>query len=418
VILNIKNIDLNKNLLNNFFLILFCFIPVAILIGPAISLSNILTIILIFLLLFLNKNSFFLLKKKTIFLLIFLYFYLIFNSLISINFDIGAVRNFGFIRYIILFIALNYFFLICGNINKLFNFWILIFSIVLFDIIYEFYNGQNILGFESNDKKRIVSFFKDESIVGAFINGFFFILIGFIFKNYEKKNNIEKFLIYFFIVLTVSCIIFTGERSNTLKFFLGLSIFFWLNNKIKLNYKLFFAITIISIFFISFFQFTEIRHRYQNDILQKITDQETRKNYIYFKLYNSGLEVFKKYPFFGVGNKNYRVETCGVQNKTYICNSHPHQIYIEFLSEHGIIGTIILLSILFYLLFKHLKIILLNRNLIQIGCFSYLITIFIPVLPGGSFFSDFNATIFWINFSLFYASNLNTNIFNKFHKLN
>ena len=32
---------------------------------------------------------------------------------------------------------------------------------------------------------------------------------------------------------------------------------------------------------------------------------------IYFaKLYNSGYNVFKNNPIFGVGNKNYRVETC------------------------------------------------------------------------------------------------------------
>ena len=31
---------------------------------------------------------------------------------------------------------------------------------------------------------------------------------------------------------------------------------------------------------------------------------------MYFQLYKSGFEVFKNYPIFGVGNKNYRIETC------------------------------------------------------------------------------------------------------------
>ena len=56
---------------------------------------------------------------------------------------------------------------------------------------------------------------------------------------------------------------------------------------------------------------------------------------------------------------------------------------------------------------------LIKNNLIQIGCFSYLIINFIPVLPGGSFFADFNANFFWINFSLFYALNSDTNIFKQ-----
>ena len=95
---------------------------------------------------------------------------------------------------------------------------------------------------------------------------------------------------------------------------------------------------------------------------------------------------------------------------------HPHQIYIEFLAEHGLFGFILLLSILFYLIFKNLKIILMSKNMLQIGAFSYLLINFIPLLPSGSFFSDFNSTLFWLNFSILYASNKKTNIFNEFKK--
>ena len=38
------------------------------------------------------------------------------------------------------------------------------------------------------------------------------------------------------------------------------------------------------------------------------------------------------------------------------------------------------------------------------GSFVYLIAIFLP-LPSGSFFSDFNITLFFLNFSLMYAIN-------------
>ena len=88
-----------------------------------------------------------------------------------------------------------------------------------------------------------------------------------------------------------------------------------------------------------------------------------------------------------------------------------NQFYIEFLSEHCLFGTIILLSILFFLIFRILGVIIKSKNYIQAGCFIYILTNFIPLLPSGSFFSDFNATIFWINFSLMYACNKQTNIF-------
>ena len=39
---------------------------------------------------------------------------------------------------------------------------------------------------------RIVSVFKDEPIVAAFLNGFFFIVIGYLFDSEILKKNFEK----------------------------------------------------------------------------------------------------------------------------------------------------------------------------------------------------------------------------------
>ena len=75
----------------------------------------------------------------------------------------------------------------------------------------------------------------------------------------------------------------------------------------------------------------------------KDTTLETSNN-LYFDIYKSGYEVFNNYKLFGVGNKNYRVETCRIDKteinlkKDYYCTTHPHQIHFELLSEHGLIG--------------------------------------------------------------------------------
>ena len=59
------------------------------------------------------------------------------------------------------------------------------------------------------------------------------------------------------------------------------------------------------------------------------------------------------------------------------------------------------------------KIISKSNNYIQLGCAAYLITIFVPFLPSGAFFGDFNSTLFWVNLSVMYAVNPKTNIFNN-----
>ena len=75
---NTKNQDNKTNLLNTYFLVLFSIIPVSILLGPAISLINILLIVLTFLIIFYKQENFILLKDQTILLLIILYIYFIF----------------------------------------------------------------------------------------------------------------------------------------------------------------------------------------------------------------------------------------------------------------------------------------------------------------------------------------------------
>ena len=101
---------MNNKTLNTYFFLLFSFIPASIIIGPAVSLINILLIDFSFILLILNKKDYKFLSNKTIKLILFLCLYLFFNSIISKDFSMSAYRNFGFIRFGILFLAFNYFF--------------------------------------------------------------------------------------------------------------------------------------------------------------------------------------------------------------------------------------------------------------------------------------------------------------------
>ena len=122
--------------------------------------------------------------------------------------------------------------------------------------------------------------------------------------------------------------------------------------------------------------------------------------------------------FFGVGNKNYRVATCNTKldetnilTNKYICSNHPHQIYIELLSEHGLFGSIFILFIFYKLIFSKFISNLNRINYIQIGSLIYISLIFLPLLPSGAFFNDYAITLFGFNIAIFYAANPEMNIF-------
>ena len=414
----------NNNKKEIFLFYLLSFIPLSIITGPSISLINVILLnFFFFFFLFKFKNLSFS-SNKTLKIIFFLYFYLIFNSFISIDPLEGIKRNLGFLRYVILFVFLNYYFFYFKQRDFL-KIWFLIISIFVLDVYIEFFNGSNILGWGAKEidgviqphAERIVSFFKDEPIAGSFMSGFIFLIFFYFLKKFKKN----KFIPFIFLGITFFAIFFTGERSNTIKVLIGIIIFLGVVDFIKFRTKVLSFIIFLFCLFFAFNNSQYLKTRYYNQFINKIDNKEkfvkfTKQN-LYFKLYNSGFEVFKNHPIFGVGNKNYRVVTCENDKKlnkpNYICQTHPHQIYIELLAEHGLIGTIIILIIIYLLIHNVFFNALNSKNYIQLGCCIYVIINFVPLLPSGSFFSDFNSNLFWINLSLMYATSDKTNIFFK-----
>jgi len=408
--------------------ILFSILPVSIILGSSISLINIVLFSLCYVFIYFSNNNFKIYDFKPVLILVILNIYLVFNSLISIDIISGSYRNLGFLRFILFFLMVNYFFFINEKNLNILKVWTIIFFIVLIDIYIERFTGSNIFGFgklEINGVSqpygdRVVSFFRNEPIAGSFICGFGFIILGYIlnFLKFKKSLKIIGFLI---ILLCLIGIMITGERSNGLKALIGLLIFISIIDYVKLRSKIMILFSLFIIFFLTI-NFSEYaKFRYVDTFYNKLKTKDDREkfldNSLYIKLYKSGIQVFKNNPWLGVGNKNYRVETCDTKknsiHKEYYCLTHPHQVYIEMLSEHGIIGSIIILSIIFYLVFRIIRKIIDSKNYIQAGCLVFLIINFIPILPSGSFFNNFNITLFMINFSLMYAINKETNIFQK-----
>ena len=413
---------MNNKIINPYFLLLFSFIPASMIIGPAVSLLNILLIDFSFIFLILYKKDYKFFSNKTVKLIIFLCLYLIFNSIISKDFSMSFYRNFGFVRFGILFLAFNYFFYNKSFVNKVLIVWILTLFILSLDTHIESIVGKNILGYGEEYGARIVSFFRDEPIVGGYINGFYLIIIGYLFYLNKNISNKYKYIILIFSIFFISAIILTGERSNAIKAIFGFFLFYFFNDFFKFKEKIFSILLLIFTFVfllnISSFLGSKYTIKYFKPIISlfQTNNESNKKNElkvnIYINLYKSGLEVFKKYPFFGVGNKNYRLETCSNEkNIKYFCSTHPHQIYFEFLAEHGLVGSMILFFILFNLIFGKIKIILTSKNYLQLGCLIFLSIIFIPFLPSGAFFADYNLTIFWINLSIMYAVGKKTNVY-------
>ena len=223
---------MNLVIRENFFLLLFSFLPVSIILGSSISLTNIILINLFFLLVLMFQKKLHFVNHISIKLILILYLYLIFNSFISQDYKVGLSRNIGFFRFIIFFIFVNYFFFYYKNDQRLLGFWSVILCTLIVDVFVEYFFDTNLIGLGGKEfyGNRITSFFIDEPIVGAYLAGFIFLIFGYLLKRYNKKTIAFTFLLIAFI-----SVIFTGERSNTLKVFSGIIFYFLLLDFLKIK---------------------------------------------------------------------------------------------------------------------------------------------------------------------------------------
>lgn len=396
-------------------LFLIASLPIALLIGSGVSeIIGILIIAIFIMTSFYNKNFNWLCDKYFLLLLL-IWISLLLNLLFSENFFSSFYRNLFFFKNIILIFAIVFILNNKKNFNLIFTIYLLITLIISFDVFFEYLSGANLLGFKSNDPNRIASFLRTELKIGHYILGFSFICISYYLEQYSTKSLKHKIFGYFLIIFFFTSLLLTGERANSIKGFFIIALFIALSQEKTVKYKKIFLTSII-LLLISVYIFSErIKNRF-NVFLHPIEYQgviETFKETQHAAHFYTAVEIFKKYPLFGVGNKNFRQECLKDEyyNNNYKraeerCSTHPHQIYLEFLSEHGLIGTTTIISVIFFILIKSIKIYFRKKNLIHLSSILFITGQFLPIIPSGSFFTSWNATIFWLNFSIliFYNS--------------
>lgn len=404
-------------MLNKIYIPLLSFLPISVILGNLFINLNIFLISLIMLISCLKNNDWEWTKNKYFKILIIFYFYIILNSTYNYlidntnNLD-GLIRSVSFIKFIFLAFSLNVLILENKDLNRIFTFWLIILLIVIIDIFFELYFGFNSFGFKSLDSTRIVSFFYDENVVGAFIFAFGFVITSFfIFKSSNKKKKLFFNLLLLIIPLSI---FITGERSNFLKsFILFFSIIFIIkSSNLIISKKKIILFLICGIFLLLYSKDTIFIK--QTEFFKRILIVKDNKNFTdrfqnikYFAHYDTAWEIFKDYPLNGVGNKNFRKKCSDEKyfNEKLIfskvrCTTHPHQVHFELLSEHGIVGYLLF----FYFFISFIKKTLINNfksnNVYSNTVNLYLVIFLIPILPGGSIFSSSNGMLFWIIFAL------------------
>jgi len=415
---------INLKLFNCF---LIGLLPLLLITGPAlsdiaISIAGIFTLVLILR----NKDWHYLNNK--FFLIFFIWcLYLIFVSFLS-NYKLHSLESSLFyFRFGVFSISVWY--LLESEYKKLFIFILKIilffcFTILIFDSLFQYFFNHNILGFPYSGG-RLSSFFGEEHKLGSYFSRMMPLLFA-ISAMYCYKNKLEYYFCIFALFFSDTIIFLSGERTA---FFYAILFSIAVILLIQ-KYRLIRFLTIIS----SFILLTLITIN-SNDIKTRMIDktlvQISEVNNIFTftaqhdTVYKSSLKMFKDNFIFGIGPKNFRIICKDIKYKTLTkfdlsidgCQSHPHNSYVQLLTETGIIGLLPLFFLFIFLSFyflKHIYVKLIYKKIIfKDKSLFLLLALYIsiwPFVPNGNFFGN------WISIIYFFPIGFLLHIYSEYKK--
>jgi len=399
---------INKNFLPLYLIGLY---PAALIIGTLISEIITITLVILFISECLKNKKFLLFKDPIIYFLFIIWGYLLINLFNSIDFQISLNRSIFFIRFILIILSIAYFLKkYSKNIEIVFKLWMIIILITIIDLYVQFFFGQNLLGFKSPWNERLSGFFNQELKVAHLLIGFFLPCFAYFFQKNTKNLYLFFFLLLYFLIL-----ILTNERANIIRGTIALLLFFIFLPSLKIKFKLLFTTFLILIFSSMLFLVKPVKTRFINEIATMKVNNSF-KDYIilsnYGPHYLSSIEIFKKNKLLGTGMKTFRIACKNISLEKYYnkndmrsksgCSTHPHQYYFEILAALGLIGLILFLTFFLYLFYRIINGFFSTKNFILLSSGAFFVLQLTPLLPTGSFFTSFGATIFFINLGIIY----------------
>ena len=409
-----------SNNLDKISLLLLYFIPVALITGPFLPDLSLSIIVIIFLYKIFKNKDWGKLNNKYFLALSIICIYLIITSLFSENILLSLKPTLFYFRFGIFCFASYYLMEKYHKeiIQNLFILVLIILCLLLIGQIYDLIFQKNILTGEIVDEFRHTGFFGDDEVIGSYTAR----LLPFFLFIFLNKINQNKIIIFTLIIVAGLIIFLSSERTSFFFYLATLVIFITLSeNKIQkiVFYNFLLVLSIFTIFFIFKADFNQRVHQTydqmfvsKNEKTEMVFFSETHHSH-----YQIAYKMFKEKPVFGHGVKIFR-HYCA-KDENYIselaCTTHPHNVLMQFLSETGIIFTVIIYFFYLLLIFELIKLIFkrnfTNEYKINYSKICFIISLFItffPFSPSGNFFDNWLSIVYYYPIGI-YLWKMNSN---------
>ena len=326
-----------------------------------------------------------------------------------------VIKSFLFLKYLLLYLSLRI--LIERNVLKLKFFFISSTFASLFvciDLFYQAIFGQDIFGFKKPELgRKLGGPFDDELIAGGYIQRFSlfsFFLIPLFYR--DKFTKYLKFIIPIFFIIFLTGIILSGNRMPLILFAFTICLVIIFQKQTR---KYFFSFLVLFIILFSLIftlndtvkdNFINFHNQIKNSYATIISKNFQNNNMpSYLKEFSTFYDTWLLNKYIGGGIKNFRYychTRPNIEKDTkFVCNMHPHNYYLEVLTETGLIGFIIIISVFTSILYisfykKYFSKSMLNDDIIIIPFIFLFITEIFPLKSTGSFFTTGNTTYLFL----------------------
>lgn len=411
-----RTIEIEMLRSDKYFSVLIFLLPAALITGPFLSDLFVSIISIYFIYVLFKQKIYHYLHNKFSYLFLIFYLYIILLSIISDNVLLSLESSLFFFRFLLFTLCVAY----LVNVNK--NFidylkyaFLFTMTILVVDAYIQFFSGANILGFVYS-YSRVSSFFNDELVLGSYLARMMPIVLGLV----AIKSKINKKEFYFALLLLVSIDILTflsGERTAFFLITLATIILIFTVRNFRFLRLISFVISSIIIIFLTF-SFENVKERMIDQTLNQTGILSSQDTYIVSELhtryYYAAIQMFYEKPLIGHGPKMYR-EVCSYVQYVDLnaCSTHPHNNYLQSLAELGIIGTIPIIFLFFFVssrIIKHLYMKIIYKKQLYDDyeiCFFVAILISLwPFVPTGNLFNNWLNIIYFLPVGLLLAKSI------------
>lgn len=378
------------------------FTPVALLIGRVPAEVCVILTSLLFLIHTVKSRDVTWLHQRWVQIALVTWVYLVGTSFFAVvNVDDALQRSLPFIRFILYAIALQAWLLKEPRMVK--RALIILGAAVGFVIIdgtVQYITGTSLSGNIKPSPNRLSGPFSNW-VVGKYISYFCLPVVGLLISfSINQSIKLKKYALP--IIATIISILFvllSGERMAFLltAFCFGLFFLFAKGYRKPLFIAGLSSIALIGVAAISIPQTQYRMIEYTQSQVQEFTQSP------YAMAFKRGLQTWGVQPITGVGLKNHRLvciekDFGSLFEHIKSCGTHPHNFYIEWLSETGVIGLLLFLSLI-AVWTRHiilgLKGLAAEHYFMAVGTAVAMVSFLWPLASSQSFFSNWTGLHFW-----------------------